>query len=234
MNAPIKLKEPGSQGRTYTFNCTFGGLAALATAVTLALSLFFVLGVLVGRGHRPEAAIPPIERIMPVESSARPAPPVEVLRAEELQYNEQLAKKGPEAQPSKSIDKVERKAPDKAKADDKAKAEAKKDEKKAEKAKPDSKSDKKDQAEKKDEDPRRYDYIYQAASFPDQDQAKAFLKRVKAQGLKADIENGTANNKPWYRVVVFYQGTPADTRGLKEKLGTLGVPKPLMRSKTPL
>lgn len=236
MNAPIKLKEPGSAGRTYTFNCTFGGLATLATAATLALSLFFVLGVLVGRGHRPEAVIPPIERIMPTENSARPAQ--EVLKAEELQYSEQLAKKGPEAQPTKSIDKVERKAPEKAKAPEKSKAEdkdakkgEKKDEKKADKA---DKAKAEKPAEKKDEDTRRYDYIYQAASFPDQAQAQAFLKKVKAQGLKADIENGTANNRPWYRVVVFFQGAPADTRGLKEKLGNLGVPKPLMRAKTPI
>jgi len=236
MNAPIKLKEPGSAGRTYTFNCTFGGLATLATAATLALSLFFVLGVLVGRGHRPEAVIPPIERIMPTENSARPAQ--EVLKAEELQYSEQLAKKGPEAQPTKSIDKVERKAPEKPKAEDAKKGEKKADKAKAEKA---SQAEKAKQAEKptekptekKDEDTRRYDYIYQAASFPDQPQAQAFLKKVKAQGLKADIENGTANGRPWYRVVVFFQGTPADTRGLKEKLGNLGVPKPLMRAKTP-
>ncbi|MBA4357139.1 MAG: hypothetical protein C0405_05365 [Desulfovibrio sp.] len=246
MNAPIKIKEPGAPGRTYTFNCTFGGLAALATAGTLALSLFFVLGVLVGRGHRPEAAIPPIERIMPTENSARPAPSAEILKAEELQYSEQLAKKGPEAQPSRPIDKVERKAPERPKAEaagaktdakpgakPDAKTDARKDEKKADKGK----TDKPGQADKKaakDEDARRYDYIYQAASFPDQDQAKAFLKRVKGQGLKADIEAGSASGKAWFRVVVFFQGTPEDTRGLKDKLGALGVPKPLMRAKTPL
>lgn len=233
MNAPIKIKEPGSSGRTYTFNCTFGGLAALATAATLALSLFFVLGVLVGRGHRPEAAIPPIDRIMPTENQARSAPSPEILKAEELQYSEQLGQKGPEAQPARPIDKVERKAPEKPKAETQnPKAEAlaaiKKDEKKPGKAEQAGKTD------QKDEDTRRYDYIYQAASFPTQDEAKAFLKRVKAQGLKADIETGSASGKAWYRVVVFFQGTPADTRGLKEKLGGLGVPKPLMRAKTPV
>lgn len=241
MNAPIKIKDPGAHGRMYTFNCSFGGLAALATAVTLALSLFFVLGVLVGRGHRPEAVIPPIDRIMPTESSVRPAPPAEILKAEELQYSEQLAKKGTEAQLSRPIDKVERKAPEKSKAEPQdvkkdaktdvktdAKAGAKKDEKQADKQK---QADKK---ETKSDDTRRYDYIYQAASFPDQGEAKTFLKRVKSQGLKADIETGTANGKPWFRVVVFFQGTPEETRGLKEKLGTLGVPKPLMRAKTPV
>jgi len=228
MNSPIKLKDPGAHGRTYTFNCTFGGLAALATAATLALSLFFVLGVLVGRGHRPESAIPPIERIMPTESpAARPAD--EILKAEELQYSEQLAKKGPEAQLAKPIDAVERKAPDKAKAPDAKKGETSpaKPEAKAG-AKPDAK------AEAKDPDTQRYDYTYQVASFPDQAEAQAFLKRVKAAGLKGSIENSTANGKPWHRVVVFFRGTPEETRGLKEKLASLGAAKPLMRGKTPL
>jgi len=227
MNSPIKIKDPGAPGRTYTFNCTFGGLAAMATAATLALSLFFVLGVLVGRGHRPESAIPQIERIMPTEAPVKAGPSAEILKAEELQYSEQLAKKGPEAQPAKPIDAVERKAPEKAKAPDKAA-----DAKKGEKAKPEAKASAKPEA--KDEDATRYDYTYQAASFPDENQAKAFLKRVKGAGLKASIENGTANAKPWFRVVVFFRGTPAETRGLKEKLAHLGVAKPLMRGKTPL
>jgi len=240
MNAPIKIKEPGSTGRTYSFSCTFGGLAALATAATLALSLFFVLGVLVGRGHRPESAIPPIERIMPTEGAAGPGSAGEILKPEELTYSEQLSRKGPEAQPSKPIDEVERKAPEKNKAEDKAKAAeqatatAKVEALAAAKtgARPEGKSAVK--ADGKDEDTQVYDYIYQAASFPDEGQAASFLKRVKAAGLKAGIENGTANGKSWYRVVVFFRGTPAATRGLKEKLGGLGVPKPLMRAKTPL
>jgi septal ring-binding cell division protein DamX len=244
MNSPIKIKDPGAHGRTYTFNCTFGGLAALATAATLALSLFFVLGVLVGRGHRPESAIPPIERIMPTESAAvRPAD--EILKAEELQYSEQLAKKGPEAQLAKPIDAVERKAPEKAKAPDAKKGEtspAKPDAKAGAKpeAKPDAKPEAKPDAkagaksETKDPDTQRYDYTYQVASFPDQAEAQAFLKRVKAAGLKGSIENSTANGKPWHRVVVFFRGTPEETRGLKEKLGSLGAAKPLMRGKTPL
>jgi len=229
MNSPIKIKDPGAPGRVYTFNCSFGELAVLATAVTLALSLFFVLGVLVGRGHRPESAIPQIERIMPTENVPSPGPSAEILKAEELQYSEQLAKKGPEAQLAKPIDAVERKAPDKAKAPDAKKGETSpaKPEAKAG-AKPDAK------AEAKDPDTQRYDYTYQVASFPDQAEAQAFLKRVKAAGLKGSIENSTANGKPWHRVVVFFRGTPEETRGLKEKLASLGAAKPLMRGKTPL
>ncbi|MDO9631061.1 MAG: SPOR domain-containing protein [Humidesulfovibrio sp.] len=229
MNSPIKIKDPGAPGRVYTFNCSFGELAAMATAVTLALSLFFVLGVLVGRGHRPESAIPQIERIMPTENVPSPGPSPEILKAEELQYSDQLAKKGPEATLSKSIDAEKPNASEKA-------VKAKKGEKAAAPAKASAKPDAKASAkpEVKAEDNTLYDYTYQVASFPEESQAKAFLKRVKAKGLKASIENGTANNKAWFRVVVFFRGTPEETRSLKEKLAALGAPKPLMRGKTPL
>ena len=245
MTTPIKLRDPHNQGRSYTYSFTFGGLATLVAALTLALTLFFVLGVLVGRGHRPEAAVPPIARIMPTEPPANHAS-AEILKPEELQYSESLAAKGTEPTPSKPIDQVERKAPEKAKApeSDKKEADKKEADKKATEKATDKLADKKTaeaaktaekEADKEAEkDTKRYDYIYQAGSFPEQEQAKSFLKKVKAAGLpKASIETGTVGGKPWYRVVVPFQGTPIETRGLKAKLGGIGVTKIVMRSKKP-
>ncbi|MBI5518944.1 MAG: SPOR domain-containing protein [Desulfovibrio sp.] len=237
MNAPIRLKDPSTAGKQYSFTLGFGGMAVLVTGLTLALCLFFVLGVLVGRGHRPETAVPVVAGIMPKESVAKPAP--EVLKAEELSYPEQLAKKHEGPSPSRPIDKVERKAPEKAEKKPEAKAEAKPD--KADKKSSEKQADKKSAgkqaektAEKKpDPDTQRYDYAYQAASFPDQEAAKAYLKKVKGLGLKGDIESGESNGKAWHRVVVFFQGTPTDTRALKEKLAGIGAQKLVMRSKTP-
>lgn len=243
MSTPIKLKDPGSQGRTYTYSFTFGGLATLVASMALALTLFFVLGVLVGRGHRPEAALPPVARIMPTE------PPVqkgadEILKAEELQFREHLDAKGTEAAPAKPIDKVEHKPKAPEKKEDK-KAEHKPGDKTAEhkaaekladqktEHKADPKAEKKPES-KTDNDNKRYAYVYQAGSFPDQDQAKAFLKKVRSTGLKAELESGTVGGKTWYRVVCPFQGTPVETRGLKEKLKGIGVNQVVMRSKKPL
>jgi len=236
MSAPIRLRDPNVSSKTYTFNFSFGGLAALLTAFTLALTLFFVLGVLVGRGHRPETVLPPVARIMPTEAPAKQVS--EVLKPEELNYSEQLAgKKGDGPAPTKPLEKTERKSPVKAadKKDDKSadkQAAMLADKKAADKAgKAADKKAKKD--EKPDPDTQRYDYAYQCASFPDMEQAKAFLKKIKSQGFKADIESGDTGGKVWHRVVVFFQGTPTDTRDLKDKLARLGATKPLMRSKTP-
>jgi Sporulation related domain. len=259
MNAPIRIKDPNASGRQYSFNLTFGGMAVLLTAFTLALTLFFILGVLVGRGHRPEAAVPVVANMMPREPMARPAATPEVLKPEELTYADQLVKRGDGQGAGRTLDKgepakaeaskPETKSEAKPEAKKDAKAEAKKedkrDEKKAVEKLADQKTsdkktsdmkaaDKKPAEKKPDPDSQRYDYAYQVATFPDAEAAKAYLKRVKAMGLKGDIETGTANGKSWHRVVVFFQGTPTDTRGLKEKLGTLGAQKLVMRSKTPI
>jgi cell division protein FtsN len=255
MNAPIRIKDPNASGRQYSFNLTFGGMAVLLTAFTLALTLFFILGVLVGRGHRPEAAVPAVANMMPREPMARPAATPEVLKPEELTYADQLVKRSDGQGTGRGIDQDKAAKPEAAKAEAKpeakkdAKAEAKKEDKRDEKKavekladqktadqKPADKkaADKKPAEKKPDPDSQRYDYAYQVATFPDAEAAKAYLKRVKGMGIKGDIETGTTNGKSWHRVVVFFQGTPTDTRGLKEKLGTLGAQKLVMRSKTPI
>lgn len=245
MHAPIRLKDPSVSSRQYTFSLGFGGMAALVTVLTLALCLFFVLGVLVGRGHRPETAVPVVAGIMPREPLASPAPAPEVLRAEELDYSEQLGKRHEGPTPSRPIDSIEQKTREKKtskkeEAEPAAKPAAKPSDTAADKAaakladkKAELKSAPKKAEQKPDPDPQRYDYAYQAATFPDADSAKAYLKRVKGLGLKGDIESGTTEGKSWHRVMVFFKGTPTDTRSLKEKLASIGAQKLVMRSKTP-
>jgi cell division septation protein DedD len=97
----------------------------------------------------------------------------------------------------------------------------------------DPKAQDKKAGEKPDPDTQRYDYAYQAATFPNAESAASYLKRVKSLGLKGDIESGNTDGKAWHRVVVFFQGTPTDTRSLKEKLAGIGAQKLVMRSKTP-
>ncbi len=106
-------------------------------------------------------------------------------------------------------------------------------EKKADKKPADAKNADKKAEQKPDPDTQRYDYAYQAATFPDAESAKGYLKRVKNLGLKGDIESGNTEGRAWHRVVVFFQGTPTDTRALKEKLAGIGAQKLVMRSKTP-
>lgn len=258
MNAPIRLKDPSVSGKQYTISMGFGGFAALVACLALALSLFFVLGVLVGRGHKPETAVPVVADIMPREVPATvPAPPQEVLKAEELSYTQHLGQAHDGPAPSRPIDAERPRPPVKPAAKPQAKADAKPQASKPDAPPPakaladasarkptDSKVDRLADAvvskaqgkktsppPKPDADTRRYDYAYQTATFPDADSARAHLKRIKALGIKGDVESGQTDGKDWHRVVVFFQGTPTDTRALKAKLATIGVQKLVMRSK---
>ena len=132
---PARKGEP----RTYSYTFSLPQLVGLGGGLTAALTVFFVLGILIGRGYRPEAEVPELARIMP----APPAPgsvaqeEPKVLKPEELHYMEQLTQgstaKAPKAEKPKAEEKPKPEAakpepkpePAKAKADDKAKAEEK-------------------------------------------------------------------------------------------------------------
>lgn len=264
MNAPIRLKDPSVSGKQYTISMGFGGFASLVAGLALALSLFFVLGVLVGRGHKPETAVPVVAGIMPKEAVPTvPPPPQEVLKPEELSYSEHLGQQHDGPAPARAIDagspKPQARPAAKPAAKSAAKPAATPEPKpapvaaakagtaapgKAATAPVDGKVDRlaaaavaKAQGKKAgpeakpDPDSRRYDYAYQTATFPDADSARSHLKRIKALGLKGDVETGQTDGRNWHRVVVFFQGTPTDTRALKAKLASIGVQKLVMRSK---
>jgi cell division septation protein DedD len=61
----------------------------------------FILGILVGKGYRPENAIPEIAQIMPEKQQVEPKQP-RVLKAEELDYYDRLKKSKPQPAPPKA------------------------------------------------------------------------------------------------------------------------------------
>ncbi|HBE94152.1 MAG TPA: SPOR domain-containing protein [Desulfovibrio sp.] len=252
---PARKGEP----RTYSYTFSLPQLVGLGGGLTAALTVFFVLGILIGRGYRPEAEVPELARIMP----APPAPgsvvqeEPKVLKPEELHYMEQLTQgstaKAPKAEKPKAEEKPKPEAakpepkpePAKAKADDKAKAEEKAKAIEAvraeEKAKTEAaakaeaaKAAKTAKAEAKVVNGEQvFDYVYQAAAFRERDQAQALARRVESTGLKASVESATENGTTWHRVVVLYRGTPSSTDTMREKLYSIGLGRPIMKSKQP-
>jgi cell division protein FtsN len=162
-----------------------------------------------------------------------PAKAETVLKPEELQYMERLKHK-PEtpaqAPAAKAVDKPQPGAKDNAK-------DAAKDAKKSGADKKDAadKNAAKDKAKKDaanaDPEQQLYNYQYQVASFKKQDVAEDMRKKVAKLGLDTVVQAGADNGQSWYRVVVRFSGKPEDTRGLKEKLATIGVSKPILLSK---
>ncbi len=83
-------------------------------------------------------------------------------------------------------------------------------------------------------DQTRYDYVYQVASLSEPQAALRFRDQIRGLGLGAEVRVTRGTDKVWHRVVVLFQGRPIDTRDMKAKLQTVGVDKPLLRSKTPV
>ncbi len=236
------LKRNGSfkTPRSFNLTLTISGLAAWGIGLVVVLSSFFALGVVVGRSYRPKPVVmvqaPAVDSaagkilVAPTESQPNATSPANlpgqqagknesVLKPEELQYMERLKNK-PEPAPApapaaKAVDKPQAGTKDAAK-----KAEADKKELTKELAK-----------DKSDQDQQIYNYQYQVASFKKADLAEDMRKKVAKLGLDTAVQSGADNGQPWFRVVVRFAGKPEDTRGMKEKLATIGVTKPILLSK---
>jgi len=232
----IKVPKLNATKKSYDFSLSLPGMISLVGVSVLALTFFFVMGILIGRGYRPEADIPQLQPIMPSQEHgtvAEKAEPPKVLTPEELEYPERLkatAEQVMDQQPVDPAKKPEVKKPETAKPE-KAKAEA---------AKP---------VQPKAEEPAKvvelettpakpgeaqFDYIYQVASFKQADMAEALSAKLNASGLKSAVQAGTAKGTTWHRVQVFYRGTPASTNDMKAVLTKHGMGKPLLKKKTPV
>jgi len=85
--------------RRFTFELPMSGIISIVVVAVLGITWVFILGVLVGRGYKPENAVPELAQIMPTAEA--PAQPVQteeptVLKPEELQFMENLQGKAKE------------------------------------------------------------------------------------------------------------------------------------------
>ncbi|MEF2230192.1 MAG: hypothetical protein V3571_04625 [Pseudodesulfovibrio sp.] len=90
----IKVKKPAPQTKTFSFTLSLPGMISAVGSGILALTFFFVMGILIGRGYRPEADVPRLGELMPTKEHGQfaenaPEKP-EILRAEELGYPDRL------------------------------------------------------------------------------------------------------------------------------------------------
>ncbi|EGB15092.1 Sporulation domain-containing protein [Pseudodesulfovibrio mercurii] len=226
-----KLKVPklNATKRKYDISLSLPGMISLTGVGVLALTFFFVMGILIGRGYRPEADVPPLQEIMPGAEHGQTvaeANPPKVLTLEELDYQDRL-----KASPQQMLDNT---------AEDVKPAPAPKPEPKPEPARPTAKP----AAEPAQPAPAAftptpaqpgepvYDYVYQVASFRKVEMAKALSGKLAGAGLNARVESGEAKGSTWHRVQVLHHGTPASTSEMKAVLAKYGIDKPLLKKKT--
>lgn len=89
---PKKNGKDAASARTMSFTVSVGKATALGILAVFVVAWAFVLGVVVGRGYRPEQAMPEIERIMPAPPAQNQTADLGVLKPEELSYMDQLSK----------------------------------------------------------------------------------------------------------------------------------------------
>lgn len=208
----MKFQKPKSPSKSYSFTFSLPGLISVCGGLVLALTVFFILGILVGRGYRPEAKVPELARMMPKAEANQTQVKVEVLKAEELQYQDRLIKGPSEAAAQKPGP-----APSAVSA---VSAEAKPEQK------PEAKPG-------RSGDPTVYNYVYMVASFKEKEMAEALRKKIDAAGLSTAIEAQPVRGATWHRVLVLFTGTPDQTDAMKEKLLPFKLQKPILKTKEP-
>ena len=243
--------------RKFAFELSMSGVISVGIVVVLGMCWIFILGILVGRGYKPEAAVPQIAQMMPTTQvqppdNTTPSEPPKVLRPEELQFMEQAQA---QAQAQGKDGEVVAESTQKAPADGKkttapvghnlpdarpttlaggaaAATQPKPRPTAAVAAEPRSRAPKvepKDPFEKKTGS--RFTATYQVASFPSKDQADAMVKRLAKNGYAASIHEAKSNKKTVFRVNVRLKGTETEITGALKKTGEKG---PILLGKKPL
>lgn len=218
--------------KSVSLNLTLPGLICAVGCAGLALTLFFILGILVGRGYQVEQDVPRLAEIMPskhgvvnppmvenaTQNATQPKPEEEILKAVDLNYPEKLAKAPALNQPEAVV-------------------ETKKPEAKAAATKPEAAKAEKEAAPAKLVIPEPapgdpvFDYVYQAASFREKGMADDLAKKLQGSGLVTDIQQADTSSGTWFRVMVRHRGTPQSTQSIKDVLRTFKISKPLLKSK---
>jgi cell division protein FtsN len=245
------VSENGKTKRKkFLYEFTLSGLVSLFVFTVLIMVWMFILGVLVGRGYRPEAVIPQLAKVLPQEQAPGQAAPQQegqapqeqpTLKPEELGFYEDLkgsgkpraAKPAPApAKPSAAPNQSQPAPPQPQAAVQPAAAQATAPP--VNKPAPAPSQPDQDKGSAASAQTQKFRYIYQVASFKQEDRATLFRDQAKAKGYNTSYVREPVNDEYWYRVLVTLEGTAQEQEKLRSGLEAIGVKNPLLRSKKPL
>ena len=242
--------------KKFSIEISMSGVISVGIVVVLGMCWVFILGILVGRGYKPETAVPQIAQMMPTtepkqpEGTAPGAPPT-VLKPEELQFMEDLHdnKSGEVVADSTQKSSADGKKPAEARATPMGSAQAPmaiparpapvpaaanavapapaKQAAPAPKAK--AAVEPKTPFEKKETG--TFAATYQVASFPSKEQADTMVKNLSRKGFSASIQEASAGSRKVFRVKVQFKGTEAEIADGLRRTGEKG---PILLGKKPL
>lgn len=243
--------------RKFTLEISMSGVVSVGIVVVLGMCWVFILGILVGRGYKPETAVPQIAQMMPTTEAKLPdgeakAPP-SVLKPEDLQFMEDVHNQPgadtADAAPAKNpADPKKQVAP--AKPHDQTEvrpvggaASARQAPSSAPPAAPRAaavvpppakpaeapKVDPKSTFDKKTGP--RYTATYQVASFPGKAQAETHVKELAKKGVTASVREAKSGNNVVFRVTIQVKGSDAEISDSLKKSGEKGA---ILLGKKPL
>lgn len=240
--------RPRGDKKSYTFTMSTPDMVWTCVGAVFALTVFFLFGVLVGRGYLPTDPESAGADQAQVETSTHgqltsgdpdqpslveePESQPKALKAEELGYQDQLDKPAPKVGEPDSKDAAAKtdQAPEAAEAG-----------KAAPEAPTDAASEVVTQAEPGKYDPSNlpapepgeeiFQYTYQAAAFKDEAAANELAATLQKQGVDANVAKGVTSTATWYRVQIPFTGTPSQTRPMRDLVETISGEKPVMVSK---
>jgi hypothetical protein len=252
----LNLSRTGNGSRSKEpSDVNMSSVVSVGIVLVVGMCFAFILGILVGRGYRPENAVPPLAKVMPTTEPAHPegATPQQqpqALKPEDLSFMEpkdgavvaestqkgsgEPQKTGPGA--LKSCDLADaRPAPATAQIPPPPPAVPAP-------AKPAAppKSAAAPAAAKAVVEPKapfappagkRYRATYQIASFPARDQAETMVKRLSAKGLTASVHEGKSKDRTVFRVNISLHGSETE---ITEALRRSGEKGPILLDKKPL
>jgi cell division protein FtsN len=238
-----KANTPAKPKKRWKFEVGFGGVLGIGAVGTLVMAWAFILGVLVGRGYKPESVIPDLGGIVAPHLPSLPSPRT-VLQAEDLHFYDALQEERVQSRPERRAPspkpRPEEERQTVLQASPQATVQAITEPKKQESqtvSRPEpvagSRPEPKPEPEPSAADPR-FDYVYQTAAFQQSDQARALHERIAGAGIDSSIEVSTVKGETWYRVLVSLRGTTTDAVEVKKKLQAFGIQRPFIRSKKPL
>ncbi|EFL50508.1 Sporulation domain protein [Solidesulfovibrio fructosivorans JJ]] len=247
--------------RKFSFEMSMSGLISVGIVVVLGMCWVFILGILVGRGYRPEAAVPQIAQMMPTTETAqpegaKPAEPPKVLKPEELQFMDGLQGKdgtvvadstqkspadgkkaaglqGHDLPDAKTVPMGTATAATSIPAPPPVPAAAKvvPPAPPRVKAEPAKAKTKAERAATDKKESGRFAATYQVASFKTKEQADTMIKELSRKGLSASLREGSAGNRKLFRVDVRLKGTESEIAAELKRTGEKG---PILLGKKPL
>ncbi len=194
---------------------TLSGLFSLALLGLIIVVWAFILGIILGRGYRPEILIPQLAQIMPShekkdvqEKDSRKKRVV--LNPEELGFFEELKK-----------DRVNLSSS----------TESKRNVQKDLNAEQRSDTSRNSEQKSINQPDKLFAYTYQVAAFQDKNRAQKLQAKLQTVGVQSYLKKVSKSTADWYRIYISFKGTTEDIRELKKSLNKLGIKKVIIRSK---